>query len=487
MKKIPLSELLKLFNWYAFKKTDYKESGIFLLRQTNLDWMNISKNKAVYVDKKFLEEKKEFLLKKWDVLIWMSWSIGKYCIYDSDEQALQNQRVWKLIFFHNDIFKYVLHYLPLLETKLKNKAKWVAVLNISWKDFETLEIPLFSLPTQKRIVSEIEKQFSRLDEWLVSLKRTKENLKKYKASVLKSAVEWKLTEDFRKTQKLESASILLKQILEEKKNKFLSENPGKKYKEPEGIKQDDLLNIELPEGWLWCNLEHITSKITDWTHKTPKYIKEEEINWREVIKFISAKNIKDYKLTIQNFKYILKEEHNELNKKIQLEKWDVFIAKSWSIGQSTVFYLDEEYSIFESLAILKIVNKSMSEYVCLFVNSDIWQKQIKSKSKWVAVQHLHLEDVRKLQIPLPPLLEQNQIVKMVEEKLSVVEKLEKIVNENMKKTENLKQSILKKAFEWRLVEVPENEDEEVKKMLDEIKSDKIKIEKEAKKWGRMKK
>ncbi|NDK08930.1 hypothetical protein EOM39_06865 [Candidatus Gracilibacteria bacterium] len=93
----------------------------------------------------------------------------------------------------------------------------------------------------------------------------------------------------------------------------------------------------------------------------------------------------------------------------------------------------------------------MSEYICLFVNSDVGQKQIKSKSKGVAVQHLHLEDIRRLQIPLPPLPEQNEIVKIVESKLSVVEKLEKIVNDNIRKAENLKQSILKKAFEGKLV------------------------------------
>jgi type I restriction enzyme S subunit len=60
---------------------------------------------------------------------------------------------------------------------------------------------------------------------------------------------------------------------------------------------------------------------------------------------------------------------------------------------------------------------------------------------------LHLEDIRKISFPLPPLSEQNEIVKIVESKLSVVEKLEKIVNENIKKAENLKQSILKKAFD----------------------------------------
>lgn len=71
-----------------------------------------------------------------------------------------------------------------------------------------------------------------------------------------------------------------------------------------------------------------------------------------------------------------------------------------------------------------------------------------------------------------------------------MEKLEKIVDENIKKADNLKQSILKKAFEWRLVEVWENEDEEVEKLIEEIKAEKERMEKEekeAKKLGRKKK
>jgi type I restriction enzyme S subunit len=94
-------------------------------------------------------------------------------------------------------------------------------------------IPLPSLQTQQLIVSEIEKQFSRLDEGLSSLLKIRQNLKNYRASILKSAAEGRLTEEWRKEQKdIVPASVLLVRILEERKRKFLSENPGKNYKEP---------------------------------------------------------------------------------------------------------------------------------------------------------------------------------------------------------------------------------------------------------------
>ncbi len=59
-----------------------------------------------------------------------------------------------------------------------------------------IPVPLFD--DQKSIVAEIEKQFSLLDEAVANLKRVKANLKRYKASVLKAAVEGKLTEEWRK-------------------------------------------------------------------------------------------------------------------------------------------------------------------------------------------------------------------------------------------------------------------------------------------------
>ena len=81
-----------------------------------------------------------------------------------------------------------------------------------------IPIPVAPHDQQKIIVSEIEKQFSRLDEAVVALKRIRTNLKRYKASVLKAAVEGKLTEEWRKKNKdVEPAEKLLKRILAERK------------------------------------------------------------------------------------------------------------------------------------------------------------------------------------------------------------------------------------------------------------------------------
>ena len=136
------------------------------------------------------------------------------------------------------------------------------------------KIPVAPLDQQKRIVAEIEKQFSRLDEAVANLKRVKANLKRYKAAVLKAAVEGRLVETeaelARKKLPLplppsgrqnphgegggegasyETGAQLLQRILETRRSQWKGKG---KYKEPAAPDTTDL--PELPEGWVWTNM-----------------------------------------------------------------------------------------------------------------------------------------------------------------------------------------------------------------------------------------
>ena len=113
------------------------------------------------------------------------------------------------------------------------------------------EIPVAPHDQQKRIVEEIEKQFSRLDEAVANLKRVKANLKRYKAAVLKAAVEGRLVETEaelarREGRSYETGEQLLQRILETRRSQWKGKG---KYKEPAAPVTTDL--PELPEGWVW--------------------------------------------------------------------------------------------------------------------------------------------------------------------------------------------------------------------------------------------
>jgi len=136
---------------------------------------------------------------------------------------------------------------------LESIGSGTTVKGIRLEQVRSLPFPLAPLDKQKRIVAEIEKQFSRLDEAVANLKRVKANLKRYKAAVLKAAVEGRLVETEaelarREGRSYETGEQLLQRILETRRSQWKGKG---KYKEPAAPDTADL--PELPEGWVWCS------------------------------------------------------------------------------------------------------------------------------------------------------------------------------------------------------------------------------------------
>lgn len=134
--------------------------------------------------------------------------------------------------------------------------------NVNGAKLAQIEIPVAPENQQHTIVAEIEKQFSRLDEAVANLKRVKSNLKRYKGSVLKAAVEGKLTEDWRKQHPdVEPASKLLERILAE---------PSAKRHSSSLDSLDCSRFCNLPPTWCWSRIEDI-GEVQLGRQRAPKY------------------------------------------------------------------------------------------------------------------------------------------------------------------------------------------------------------------------
>jgi type I restriction enzyme S subunit len=144
--------------------------------------------------------------------------------------------------------KYLYYYISYRLRDLTGDSRGSTIKYIRLGDVRDYPVPVAPLDQQKRIVAEIEKQFSRLDEAVANLKRVKANLKRYKAAVLKAAVEGRLVETEaeiarREGRSFETGEQLLHRILETRRSQWQGKG---KYKEAVAPDTTDL--PELPEG-----------------------------------------------------------------------------------------------------------------------------------------------------------------------------------------------------------------------------------------------
>lgn len=173
-------------------------------------------------------------------------------------------------------------------------------------------------------------------------------------------------------------------------------------------------------------LGDICSKITDGTHKTPRYLKNG-------IVFISAKNIVNGELNFDDIKYISEDEYQDIQKRCQTEKGDILLSKSGSLGAPVIVKTSEKLGLFESLAVLKYDRKLIvPEFLCEQLKSDAVQRQFKMETKGVAIKHLHLGVISMTKIIVPPMYLQNEFADFVQQVnksklLSLIKLLEQLI------------------------------------------------------------
>lgn len=357
---------------------------------------------------------------------------------------------------------YQLHFLWMTGYYLHKCVKHVNQASISSKELAcTVPFVVSPLYEQTRIVAEIEKQFSRLDEAVANLKRVKANLKRYKAAVLKAAVEGKLTAEWRKQHPdAEPADKLLERILAERRKAA-----GKgKYKEPVAPDTSEL--PELPAGWVWAKFDQVTERVT----------KGSSPNWQgfeyceEGIPFVRSQNV-GWGTTDFTDVAFLPAGFNQIEKKSVLCEGDVLLnIVGASIGRAAIAPKPVAGgNVNQAVAVIRLhANGASNQFALLYLLSSHAQRRIHSGKVDVARANFSLEDIRAMPLPLPPLAEQHQIVAEVERRLSIVAGADAQVDANLRRAERLRQSILKQAFSGQLAPQDTN-DEPASVLLERIR------------------
>jgi len=418
-------------------------------------------------------------------------TVGKLGILGID--AAINQAICAIFTSEGISNKFLFWYLKSFRNELLNSRKGGAQPNISQGLINNLQIPLPPLREQHRIVAKIEEHFSDLDNGIENLKKAQAQLKIYRQAVLKYAFEGKLTAEWRQqnTGKLESAELLLKKIKIERENSHNRqleewrqavqewEKDGKKGKKPVKPKppkelppltEAELSELPtLPEGWGWVRLGKITENIQIGPFGTQLHKSDYIANG---IPIINPAHIKDSKIIANKNLTIPENKYRELQNYV-LRKGDIIMGRRGEMGRCALVtdresgWLCGTGSLF--IRPTPLVNSQ-------YLNGVLSSREIKSflerEASGSTMSNLNLKILYRVPIPLPPFIEeQTQIVQEIESRLSVCDKLEETIEESLKKAELLRQSILKKAFEGKLVPQDPN-DEPAEKLLARIRQEK---------------
>jgi len=461
------------------KSTSNQDGLIPCLRTTNIQ-NTVEWDDMLFVPQAFMKDNERKLIQNMDILMSVANSrelVGKVALvvdipYNAVTLGGFISAIRAIVI---DNAKYLYYFLRFRDTKAelkKHASQTVNIANLSMESVAHLPLPLPPLAEQRRIVAAIEQQFTRLDAGIASLRQAQTRLKRYRAAVLKAAVEGHLTAAWRSEHPdTEPAATLLARILTERRTRWEGEQRAK-GKDPAKLTYDEPARPDtatlpaLPEGWTWTILDAIADIIDpNPSHRMPFYPEEG-------VPFISSENfINGDLINLSMGKRVDNRVWEEQRTRFTIEEGDFVLSRIGTIGKTRFLPTNAKYCLSHALVVIKtrsgLINK---RFLRQTVASDTILSQAKDGVQSVGVPDLGMGKIRSFLLPLPPLAEQEQIVTEVERRLSVVSEVEAEVLANLKRAERLRQSILREAFAGRLV-AQDPADESASVLLERIRAE----------------
>jgi type I restriction enzyme S subunit len=267
--------------------------------------------------------------------------------------------------------------------KMQNHS--TGIRNLKLKEYKEINVPIPPLPEQQRIVDILDQSFAAIDQAI--------------------------------------------------------ENTEKNISESQNLFDNYLDNI-------FYNNDHWKTKklgdicfITDGTHYSPKN------NQFGEYKYITAKNIKPFELDLSNITFISKEDHEKIYLRCPVKKGDIlYIKDGATTGNAAINTIDEEFSLLSSVALIKPVDFINNDFLVYYMNSNVGRKNFLGKIGGVAITRLTIEKLKNIFISFPSVDQQENYVQKFKKLRSEIEELKRIYSSKLLLLQELKQSILHKAF-----------------------------------------
>lgn len=278
-----------------------------------------------------------------------------------------------------------------------------AIPHIYFRDYKKEQIPLPPLKEQERIVGILDESFAKIDESIKILEQDLLNLDELMQSALQKAF-----------------------------------NP---------LKDNAKENYKLPQGWEWKSLGEISNLIQNGFAAS----KNNEIPSGYV--HLRTHNIStDGNL---NFDTLIKIKREFIKEKQSfIEKNDILFNNTNStelVGKTALVTQNYNYAFSNHLTKIKLKNQYNSKLVVFYFVLLLKNKYFeKICHQWIGQSGINIDKLKKIQIPLPPLKEQEQIASHLDELSSHVKNLKQNYQAQIKDLQELKKSLLDKAFKGNL-------------------------------------
>ena len=205
--------------------------------------------------------------------------------------------------------------------------------------------------------------------------------------------------------------------------------------------------MSLPDGWTKVKLADVTTRITDGEHATP-------VRCDRGVPLLSARNVRDGFIDLENTDFISEETHSQLSKRLQVQEGDLLLTCSGSLGRVAIVPADAKFSLVRSVAVIKPF-AGMGPFIFWALRSPQIQAQINAEKTQTAQANIFQNKIKLLEFPLPPLNEQRRIVARIEELTARSKTAKEALQAIPPLLEKFRQSVLAAAFrgdltaEWR--------------------------------------
>jgi type I restriction enzyme S subunit len=438
------------------------------LRNVNVRWFSFDLSDLK--EMRFEEgERGRYELRPGDLVICEGGEPGRAAVWNRQTERAKIQKALHRVRFHPDEYDpYFAMYFLYFGTITHRFAPYytgTTIKHLTGAALSQIHFPIPSLNEQRRIVAAIEANLTRLDSGVVNLERAKARLRRYRAAVLKAACEGRLVPTEAELARAEGrdyepADRLLVRILRERRSRWEADELAKmtaqgktpkgeawrsKYQEPASPHVH--ASADLPEGWTWATVEQVSAAVQYGTSAKSK-------ESREGIPVLRMGNIVDGHLSLDALKY-LPADHEEFPA-LLLDSGDVLFNRTNSaelVGKTAVYRGGPSPCSFASYLIrVRLIDGYAPDLLAYFLNSSMGRAWVASVvTQQVGQANVNGSKLQALVIPIPPAAEQARIVAEVERRLSLIDELEATVTANLKRADRLRQAILRRAFEGKLV------------------------------------